>query len=400
MGGFVVLRRNRVLLTLAIIVVLAVAVRAALPYVVRDYMNRKLAALESYQGSVEDVDIHLWRGAYGLDGLQIVKREGRNQTPFFSAPRIDISVEWRSLLKGSVVAEAKFFQPQINLVQSENEKEEQLGKEVNWADSLKDLIPIRLNTVTVQYGTVTFRTPGIATNDALVAHNVSGTVSNLTNVVERDKETFADFDVSANVLKGGAAKVNGSVNPLAATPTFDVNLAMEKVQLPQVNPWLRQYLKADAASGDFELYLEVAAADGKFKGYAKPLMQNVDMHGLEDENKPLLKKMWEGLVDFGAKIFENDEKEQVAARVPFSGSIENPKAGILEAVISVLQNAFVGAFANSLEGSISLRDVKGELGRYELAEGEHKGDKADANDNKEKKDEKQQDKKRAHGPRA
>jgi hypothetical protein len=392
-----VLRRNRILLVLGIIVVLAVALRAALPFMVRDYMNRKLASLESYQGSVADVDIALWRGAYGLDGVQIVKREGSHQTPFFSAPRIDISVEWRNLFKGSVVAEAKFLQPQVNLVQSKNEKEEQLGKEVNWADSLKELVPIRLNTVAVQDGTVTFRTPGIATNDALVAHNVSGTVSNLTNVVEQDKETFADFAISANVLQGGAAKVSGSVNPLAATPTFDVNLAVEKVQLPQVNPWLRQYLKADAASGDFQLYLEVAAADGKFKGYAKPLMQNVDMHGLEDENKPLLKKMWEGLVDFGTKIFENDDKEQVAARVPFSGALQNPKAGILEAVVSVLQNAFVGAFANSLEGSISLRDVKTELGRYDLAEGEQKGDKEQKKD---KKDENEQQKRRAHGPRA
>ena len=200
------LRRNRILLVLGIIVVLAVALRAALPFMVRDYMNRKLASLESYQGSVADVDIALWRGAYGLDGVQIVKREGSHQTPFFSAPRIDISVEWRNLFKGSVVAEAKFLQPQVNLVQSKNEKEEQLGKEVNWADSLKELVPIRLNTVAVQDGTVTFRTPGIATNDALVAHNVSGTVSNLTNVVEQDKETFADFAISANVLQGGVTK--------------------------------------------------------------------------------------------------------------------------------------------------------------------------------------------------
>jgi hypothetical protein len=58
-----VLRRNRILLVLGIIVVLAVALRAALPFMVRDYMNRKLASLESYQGSVADVDIALWRGA-------------------------------------------------------------------------------------------------------------------------------------------------------------------------------------------------------------------------------------------------------------------------------------------------------------------------------------------------
>jgi uncharacterized protein YhdP len=396
-----VLRRNRILIVVGVLLVLAVAIRAALPIVVRDYMNRKLAALEAYQGHVADVDIELWRGAYGLDGVEIVKRDGKHNTPFFSSPRIDFSVEWRSLMKGSVVAEAKFMQPQINLIQSKNEKEEQLGKEVNWADQLKELVPIRLNTVTVQDGTVTFRTPGIQTSDALVAHHVSGIISNLTNVVEQNKETFAEFDVTANVLQGGAAKVSGSVDPLARTPTFDVNLAVERVQLPQVNPWLRQYLKADAASGDFQLYLEVAAADGKFKGYAKPLMQNVDMHGLEDENKPLLKRMWEGLVDFGTKIFENDQKEQVAARVPFSGAIQNPKAGIMETIASVLQNAFVGAFANSLEGSISLRDVKGELDRYDLAEGKKDGEqKGDKNDDADKDKDKDKKKQTTHGPRA
>ena len=34
---------------------------------------------------------------------------------------------------------------------------------------------------------------------------------------------------------------------------------------------------------------------------------------------------------------------------------------ILETVVSVLRNAFVSAFARSLEGSVSLRDVKKNL---------------------------------------
>lgn len=397
------IRRNRYLLILVAIIVTVVAIRAALPVVVKDYINGKLAVLESYRGSVADIDLALWRGAYRIDGIRIVKRDGTEETPFFDGDRVDLSVEWRSLLKGSVVAEAKFIRPRLNLVQSSNESEEQLGNEVNWAERLGELFPIRFNTVTVEDGTVTFRTPGIRTNDALVARSISGTVSNLTNVVDRNKETFADFAIQASVLEDGFAEASGSINPLAPTPTFDVNLAVRKVQLPQVNPWLREYLKADAASGDFELYMEVAAADGRFKGYAKPLMRNVDMHGAEDRNEPLLRRMWEGLVDFGAKVFENDDKEQVAARVPFGGSIENPQAGIFETIVSVLRNAFVGAFANSLEGSISLRSVKKELGRYDVAEGaaekestKQPGEKSGKDERKDKRSESRVD----HGPRA
>jgi hypothetical protein len=163
------------------------------------------------------------------------------------------------------------------------------------------------------------------------------------------------------VLNNAPLHTAGSINPLARQPTFDVNLKLEDVQLPKVNPWLREFIKADAASGKFELYIEMAAADGRFKGYAKPLMQDVKIARTDaDKDKPL-HKLWEGLVSIAVKIFENHQEDQVAARIPFSGSVDNPKVGLFETIVSVLRNAFVGAFSKSLEGSISLNDVKENL---------------------------------------
>jgi hypothetical protein len=213
----------------------------------------------------------------------------------------------------------------------------------------------------VKDGTITFRAPGIRTQDALRATHVNGEITNITNVAERDKDTFADFRVAGRVLDKGTANVSGSVNPLERSPTFDVNLAVKNVQLPDVNPWLRQYIKADAESGEFELYTELAAADGKFKGYAKPIMRKVNIYSSEEPEKNPLKRLWEGLVEFAANVFENEESGQVAARIPFSGTIKDPEAGIFETIVSVMRNAFVSAFARSLEGSISLRDVKRNL---------------------------------------
>jgi hypothetical protein len=181
--------------------------------------------------------------------------------------------------------------------------------------------------------------------------------------VGADKETFADFALTARVLDTASARVDGSVNPWAKQPTFDVNVEVKQVSLPKVNPWLREYIKADAESGDFELFLEIAAAEGKFKGYAKPILKNVNITSSEEQDN-VLRKLWEGVVEFAANLFENKQKDQVAARIPFSGSVENPKAGIMETLVSVVRNAFVSAFARSLEGSISLRDVKKNLSEY------------------------------------
>jgi hypothetical protein len=357
------LRRYKFLWAFAIVVVLLVAARIALPYVLIDEVNRRLMALESYDGHVQDLDLALWRGAYRLDGIRIVKTGSRQRVPFFEGERIDFSVEWSSLLRGSLVAECVMFQPNVNLVRSESRDQSQLGTEVNWANQLEKMFPFRFNTVRVHDGTATFRAPGIDTKDALTATNIDGAITNMTNVVASGKPTFAEFKATATVLESGSAAVAGSANPLARSPTFDVNLTVKNVELPKVNPWLREYIKADAEGGSFELYTELAAADGKFKGYAKPIMHDVNIYSSEEPEENPFKRLWEGIVDFAAELVEDQDSEQVAARIPFSGTIENPDAGIMETVVSVLHNAFVSAFARSLEGSVTIRDVRENLAK-------------------------------------
>jgi uncharacterized protein YhdP len=359
--GALMTSQRKIVISLLAMVLLLVAARIALPYLVKDYANQKLAALDSYDGHVGDIDIHLWRGAYSIDNIEIVKTGASRPVPFFRSDRVDLSVEWRSLFRGSIVSEATFTGPELNLVKGKNARDSQLGQEENWNARLEELFPFRFNTIEVRDGTVRFLAPGINTRDAITARRVNGNISNLTNVLDTGKETFADFRVTADVLDGAPAKVAGSVNAFAAQPTFDVNLEVKKVQLPEVNPWLREYIKADAEAGKFELYMELAAAEGKFKGYAKPILQDVDIYRSDEEEQSALKRIWEGFLDFAANVLENKDADQVAARIPFSGTIKNPQTSLFATIASVLHNAFISAFARSLEGSITLRDVKKNL---------------------------------------
>jgi hypothetical protein len=354
-------RSRKILIGVGAFVLLLVAARLALPYAVKDYVNKKMTTLDSYEGSVGDIDIHLWRGAYSIDGIEIFKKGGARPVPFFKAARIDLSVEWRSLLRGSIVSEASFLAPEVNLVQARSKEDSQLGSEENWNRRLEELFPFRFNTIEVVDGTVRFLAPGISTRDAITARNVDGEVTNLTNVTESGKETFADFQVTASVLDGAPANVAGSVDAFASQPTFDVNMEVKDVQLAQANPWLREYIKADAEAGKFELYMELAAADGKFKGYAKPILQDVDLYRSEEPEQSPLRRFWEGFLDFAANVLENPEADQVAARIPFTGTLKDPETNLFATIASVMRNAFVSAFARSLEGSITLRDVKKNL---------------------------------------
>jgi hypothetical protein len=357
--------KRKTLIVLLAVALLLVVARMSMPYFVEDYVNDKLASLDSYDGHVGDIDIHLWRGAYSIDDIVIVKTGASRPVPFFRTDRLDLSVEWRSLFRGSVVAEASFLGPEVNLVQGKTATDSQLGKEENWNARLEEMFPFRFNTIEVTEGTIRFLAPGIKTSDAITARHVNGEVSNLTNVIDSAKETFADFHVTADVLEGAPAVVDGSVNAFAAKPTFDVNLEVKKVQLPQVNPWLREYIKADAEAGKFELYMELAAADGRFTGYAKPILQDVNIYRSGEEEQSALKRIWEGFLDFAANVLENQEADQVAARIPFSGTLKDPETNLFATIASVMRNAFISAFARSLEGSITLRDVKKNLGEID-----------------------------------
>ena len=73
MNATAILRHHKWLWAFVFFVLLLAAARAALPSLVKDTVNRKLMALPAYDGHVDDVDLALWRGAYRIDGIRIVK---------------------------------------------------------------------------------------------------------------------------------------------------------------------------------------------------------------------------------------------------------------------------------------------------------------------------------------
>ena len=67
--------------------------------------------------------------------------------------------------------------------------------------------------------------------------------------------------------------------------------------------------------------------------------------------------MWTGLVQLAATIFKNHPHDQLATQIPFSGTIDDPDADVWVTIVNILCNAFVNAFSNSLEHSVTLKDV-------------------------------------------
>lgn len=351
-------KRNKIGGFLLVLLVLGIA-RLALPSVLLFLVNDRLGELESYYGEVEDIDVSLWRGAYQLDNLIIRKREAEHLEPFVLLERADLSIDWARLFDGHLVAQARLDQLQLNLVEADTELESQTGEEEDWRSRLNEFFPVRFDKIALTNSTVRFRAPGIEAKDALEVTQIEGEVLNLTNTRDIENHAFSPFHFDGEVFKA-PINLSGRVDPIVEPPTFDINLTLKKVELTALNPWLEEYVGADAESGSFELYLELVAAEGEFKGYAKPFMQDVNMFTLEEAGeKGFFGSIWEGLVELAAELFENQPRGEVATRVPLSGTMDEPDAGVVTSIVNVVRNAFLAAFTRSLDHSIELDDDNG-----------------------------------------
>ena len=354
-------RVRRTVLILGILAVVAIAARLAAPLVVERYVNRALADMGDYHGNVGGIDLSLIRGGYVLRNLEIVKNDATPDTPpFATIPTMDLALQWRALFKGSAVGQVVINEPQLNLVQSEANEEKQLGTGVNWPQEIRDLFPFTMDVVQVRNGLVMFRAPGISTNDSLTIRDFNMQLLNLTNVQDIEEPAFADIDVRGFIMGNAPIVLTGSIDPNEMVPTFDIDLSIEGAQLVDVNPWLREFLKVDAEMGAFSMYSELAAAEGRFEGYVRPILEDPKFASSDEDEGPF-RKAWEGLVNLAAKILENKQEGQVATQIPLRGELEDPDVDLLTTMVNLLRNAFVAAFSHSLEGSINLRDVASDV---------------------------------------
>lgn len=250
------------------LVVLLVALHFALPYLVRDYLNDRLANMGAYRGEIADVDLALWRGAYKINGLKIVKVEGKVPVPFVNAPLIDLSVSWHSLwYDHAVVAEVKFVKPEVNFVDGgANKKNSQTGEGTDWRAQLGKLLPITLNEVKIDDGKITFRNFNSKPPVNLNATKVDLNIYNLTNVVDSKGKRDARFDGKALLLGHAPLETTATFDPLSNFEDFEFRMRARDIQLKRMNDFASAYGKFDFNAGHGDVVIEAQAKKSQIDG--------------------------------------------------------------------------------------------------------------------------------------
>ena len=96
------------IITLAVLI----AIRIALPFIVLNVLNSRLQNLEGYTGSIEDIDLALYRGGSKIKGFKFFSNDHPDH-PLIEAQLIDWSIQWNQIWNGAIVGEAYIVKPSV-----------------------------------------------------------------------------------------------------------------------------------------------------------------------------------------------------------------------------------------------------------------------------------------------
>lgn len=342
--------------TLAGLIVLLVAARLAAPAIIRHELNKMLTSTPGYTGHVDRVRLHLYRGAYAIEGLTIRRTDADGLPPLLTTPRIDLSVGWWQLVHGAVVGRILIESPSLFYAVTATARQvptaqSPLGAPASTQASLgaklQHSFPFAIDEVRIRNGTIRYLDTTKHIDMSL--GKVQAVVTNLTNraKLSHQHNRIAALDASGDAIGNGALSLRGDIDPYATAPTFSIRFRLLHLDLTALNPVLDAYEHFNIRHGRLDLLIDANAKNGHLSGYAKPLLLDLSVYSPQDlTKKGGLKEAVVGAID---KIFKNHPKDQFATVVPLDGTIGAPGTSVLSSIIGVLRNGFIRALTPQFE---------------------------------------------------
>jgi hypothetical protein len=344
---------RRLSIGIGILLVLLIAARIALPFVLRSAINERLNQIPGYAGHIEKIHVALWRGAYELRGIKIIKKQGSKTEPYFSAQAVEFSLAWRELIRGKFVSDITIEEGRINFIKAATAAASQLEVDRRWQDVIKDIFPVDLTYLKVVDGRIHYTDQTANPVFEAYIEHMQGLATGLRNRSEKNDGEFpAHMNLKGDTIGGGVISAAADAEPLADHPHFEMRLKLENVSLPELNSILRSRGGVDVSAGTFKFYMEMAARGGRFEGYVKPFFSNVKFTDITDGDKPISQRAWQAVASGLVAVLKNKSRDELATRIPFSGEFGHTDVGVWPTITSMLHNGFIHPLTPAIEHSV------------------------------------------------
>jgi hypothetical protein len=344
--------RRGLVISLVLLLTLVGVGRAMLPGFVRDYVNRTLDRNPLYDGRIGDVQIHLWRGAYSIEDVQISKTTGDVPVPFFASKRVSFAIQWNALVHRKVVGRVLMEEPELNFVDAPSDEEKQTGAGGPWLKTIQKLFPFRINSGMVRNGSIHFRAFQRKNPVDVYLTEVEATIDNLSNIGDETTPLAATIQATAIAMDHARLEYKMMLDPFSYRPTFHTTLRLIGLDVTRLNDLAVAYGKFDFKRGWFDLVIDMDAKNGQLTGYVKPLFRNLKVFSVTEDLKEgdVLQFFWQAVLGVATSVFKNYSRDQFGTLVPFRADLSQAtNIDILATIGNILRNAFVRAYLPQLE---------------------------------------------------
>jgi Domain of Unknown Function (DUF748) len=366
---------RRILYVLGGLLVVLILIRLSLPFAIKHYVNHQLNKSKDYGGSVGDIHVALWRGAYQIKNIDIKKKNGQVREPFFSAPLLDLSIEWAALFHHRIVGKIYMQQPKMNFVKGPDKEKSQTGEDTPWNEMLETLFPFKLNRLDINEGEIHYKDDYAQPKVDIYFSQLGATATNLSNAKHQKQHLPAGIVANAKTIGQGTMDFHLQFNPVAPAPEYQLQASLTNVDLRALNDFLRAYGKFDVEKGEFAMFTSVAATNKAYDGYIKVFFNHLDVFAWKKEReKNILKIFWEAIVGTVATVLKNQDKDQLATKVPISGVYTNSTVDIVSTIGELLQNAFVRALLPKYDKEVTTGEVAKKVKKGEIPNANKNGE--------------------------
>ncbi|MSM40029.1 MAG: DUF748 domain-containing protein [Geobacter sp.] len=192
---------------------------------------------------------------------------------------------------------------------------------------------IKVDTITVQDGTLSFDDRHLPTTFATTFFNLGGRVTGMSS----DERQQADVDLRGNLENHSPLRITGTLNPLWSEPFVDLKVSFTDIELSPFTPYSGTYLGYTVDKG--KLFLD--------------LKYRIEKKTLNSENRLFFDQFTLGervesekatsLPVRLALALLKDRKGEIHLDLPVTGRTDDPKFSVWGVVLQMLKNLLVKA---------------------------------------------------------
>lgn len=351
---------------IVVTVLLLIFARIGAPYAVQYYINQQINQTKGITGQVGDVDLHLYRGAYSVDDIEIYDvDEQSSPKPLLSVKTLDFSLAWSAVLNGNLVTNMVFSQPKIVVYDKDTttpEQNQQVKDERTWIGLANNLVVFSIDTLKIIDGKVSLVNQTKKGEIPTYIANINADIKNITNAQNLMKTLVTSVDVTGDLMGEATLTLVGKLDPFSEQANFDFNMEVQRFSVKQIQTVFNVYTPFDIEAGGIDGAMELAAKSNEVSGYAKAGVYDLSIFSwredVEKDDDGLFTIIFEGGADLLSAILENDESQLVAARIPIEGTLDNTDISTFQAVVSILKNAFFDATKMQVDDIVSYESVE------------------------------------------